>query len=99
MERLLQRSFCNHLGGSEVAGFNQFAYRKERGARDALLLMVCCWLLALNSGEKVAVDCADVAGAFDRVDAERLALKLQALGVARPLLRVLSLGWWVDGGE
>ena len=61
IERLLQRSFGNHLTGSEVAGFNQFAYRRERGARDMLALLV---LLKLGSHW-----CYPKATSFNLVDA------------------------------
>ena len=63
---------------------------KERGARDALLFMVLSWLVAWNRGQKVAVYCADVAGAFDRVDAARLLEKVRRLGVPERLLRLLE---------
>ena len=68
----------------------QFAYRKERGARDALLFAVCSWLLAFNSRLKVALYCADVAGAFDRVDAARLEEKLRGLGLSTFLVKTLA---------
>ena len=90
VERVLAKLLEPYLELPLAQGPYQFAYRKERGARDALLLLVCSWLVAFNTGKKVAVYCADVAAAFDRVDAERLAAKLKALGVPVYLLRVLE---------
>ena len=52
-------------------GENQFAYRKKRGCRDALALLVMQWIQVLNARGKVAVYCSDVSGAFNRVRAER----------------------------
>ena len=81
VERLLQRSFGDHLSCSEVAGFNQYAYRKQRGARDLLALLVLTWLVGFEQGRKFCLYCSDVSGAFDRVKAERLVAKLQQKGV------------------
>eukprot|EP00969_Alexandrium_andersonii_P303127 13399189-Alexandrium_andersonii.AAC.1 len=44
----------------------------------------------MAQGHAVAVYCADVSGAFDRVPADRLCGKLAAAGVDRALLRVLA---------
>ena len=92
-ERVVQTLLEPYLALPLAQGPFQFAYRKERGARDALLFAVCSWLLAFSAGKKVAVYCADVAGAFDRVDAERLVEKLQGLGLPPLLLQVL--GSWL----
>lgn len=81
VERLLQKSFGGFLSSAECAGMNQFAYRKERGARDLLALLVLSWLLGFDKGRKYCLYCSDVAGAFDRVEAERLTNKLRTLKV------------------
>ena len=60
---------------------NQFAYKKERGARDQLALLVLTWLLGFDRGKKFCLYCSDVSGAFDKVKAERLVEKLRKLKV------------------
>ena len=90
VERVLKRLLQPFLEKPLAQGPFQFAYTKDRGARDALLYLVLSLLQALNSGLKVALYCSDVAGAFDRVDAERLQAKLQRLGLPRELLGVLA---------
>ena len=62
----------------------------KRGARDAILFCVLTWLAAMAAGRRVAVYCADVSGAFDKVHAGRLLGKLRACGVAEGVLRFLA---------
>ena len=59
-------------------GPNQFAYIPERGARDALAYIVLVWITAIAKGQKAAVYCSDVSGAFDRVARSRLIEKMKA---------------------
>ena len=49
----------------------------------------------MNSGCKVGVYCSDVAGAFDRVDAEILMHKLSSLGLDVKILRLIK-SWLRD---
>ena len=71
-------------------GPNQFAYTKERGARDALLHLVLVWITALTRKQKVAVYCSDVSGAFDRVRVKRLVEKLKATKLHPGIVNVLT---------
>eukprot|EP00959_Pyramimonas_sp_CCMP1952_P418212 8761676-Pyramimonas_sp.AAC.1 len=71
-------------------GSHQFAYCPGRGARDAILYVVLRWLLAFAGGRRVALYCSDVSGAFDRVDASRLMLKLRGFGVDPRLCDIIS---------
>ena len=50
-------------------GPNQFAHLPERGARDALAVMVITWLHGFQQGRKFGLYCSDVLGVFDKVDA------------------------------
>jgi hypothetical protein len=79
---------------TRIGGFgrNQFAYQKEKGARDALAYIVLTWIVALNSRCKIGVYCSDVSGAFDRVSTETLLNKLEAKGV-HPFLLKLAASW------
>ena len=94
MERMLSALFVPQL--SKFAfGQCQFAYRKEHGARDALAIYLLRWILAFNFGNKLGMYCSDVSGAFDRVSAEQLLLKLRSFGLHEDLLGVLR-SWLRD---
>ena len=51
VERLLCPCFLPRLDSSAF-GDAQFAYRKEHGARDAVLFYVLCWIAVLDTGSK-----------------------------------------------
>jgi hypothetical protein len=76
MERLLRTLFMPYLLKNGLFGRSQFAYIPERGARDALAILVITWLMAVAKKRKTAVYCSDVSGAFDRVKLDRLTRKL-----------------------
>jgi hypothetical protein len=78
---------------TDACGQNQFAYLHQRGYRDALAFVTLSWIWAVGLGKRVAVYCSDVAGAFDRVSAERLIFKLRSKGVHEKLLTLL--GSWL----
>ena len=90
MERLLGIHFLPQLSFSGSYGTNQFAYRRYHGARDAILFVLLSWLLALAMGKKIGVYCSDVSGAFDRVDAAMLLLKLGRSIIPRCIVRVIA---------
>ena len=56
-------------------GPTQWAYQRRKGARDALAFLVIRWLLAISRKKKIVLFCADVAGAFDRVQRDKLVKK------------------------
>ena len=80
-ERLLQQPFREHLTSVQCTGENQFAYKQERGARDALAFLTLTWVSGFCKKVKFVLYCSDVSGAFDRVRMERLLEKLKAKGV------------------
>ena len=91
VERLLGMLWLPDIAKQpEFCGPNQFAYLPEKGARDALAVMVTTWLLGLQSGQKFGLYCSDVSGAFDRVDADRLKRKLEAKGFREDMFRVIA---------
>ncbi len=92
-ERFLGQFFMPTL--DRHFGEAQFAYRKEHGARDALLLYALSWIAAFNDGCKVGVYCSDVQGAFDKVDAELLLRKLSSPNLNQQVLQVLRS--WLRG--
>lgn len=94
-ERILSRYWAPYLEATLSYGTHQFAYIPNRGYRDALLFTVCSWLWALATKKRVGVYCSDVSGAFDRVDAERLIMKLRARGVHERVLKLLQ-SWLSD---
>ena len=105
LERLIQSILTPHLSNTTAFGPNQFAYTKQRGARDALALLALTWVCALTKGSKVAVYCSDVSGAFDRVCLEILVQNLRAKRVHPKIVAVIvswlrqRTGYVVVGGE
>ena len=90
MERFLGSMVVTFMSLPAIAGPNQFAYQKARGARDALAYMVLSWLSGFNRRLKFGVYCSDVSGAFDRVSARRLLDKLRAKGLREDMLKVFE---------
>ena len=89
VERIIANLLQPYLVPLDIFGENQFAYTKQRGARDAIAFLVMTWIWSFEQKEKVGVFCSDVQGAFDRVRADRLGEKLHASGIPSPLVAVL----------
>ena len=53
-------------------GPRQFAYSPKRGYKDSLAICVGTWIIKMSEGKRVALNCSNVAGAFDRVNSELL---------------------------
>ena len=96
-ERVLQKVFGTYLGSDTASSKNQFAYREKRGARDVLALLLLTWIQGFNDKKKFVVYCADVSGAFDKVQTARLLEKLDAKGV--PSRWVTLFGSWFRARE
>ena len=75
-----------------LIGDNQFAYCKEKGARDALAFLVLTCILAFERKRKVTLFCSYVQGAFDKVPEERFECKIRKAGLPAPLVPVY-LSW------
>ena len=90
MERMLTPSFIPFLSTQSHFGRNQFAYQKERGARDALAFLVLDWIMSMNKRRKVGVYCSDVSGAFDRVEMHRMVQKVRATGLHEQMIAVFD---------
>ena len=90
VERFICTLFLPPLQRTLSFGQFQFAYMPGRGARDAILFIVLSWLRAFGAGQRVALYCSDVAGAFDRVPAERLSAKLASSEIHPKHLAVLA---------
>ena len=73
VERVLQSMWVPTLIRVGAFGENQFAYLPARGSRDALALAALTWITCFARGQRVAVYCSDVSGAFDKVQKTRLA--------------------------
>ena len=95
MERFLGMHFLNHLSFSGSFGSSQFAYRKFHGARDAVLFVTLTWLLAFALGNKIGVNCSDVAGAFGRVSTEKLIAKTRRSVIHSGIAKVIE-NWLID---
>ena len=68
---------------------SQFAYRQAHSCQDALAYVVCSWISLLHKGLRVGVYCSDIKGAFDRVLAELLLMKLERYGVSQKAMAFL----------
>ena len=90
IERLIGLHIQPYLESSFAYGPNQFAYSRERGAKDILALNILEWISAINRGYRVALYCSDVSGAFDCVSADRLGEKLKSKGIHEQLLPLLK---------
>ena len=97
VERVLQSMWVPSLVRSGAFGENQFAYLPGRGTRDALALAVLTWIKGFSHGQRFAVYCSDVSGAFDKVQKIRLVGKLQASGIDHSIRRVIES--WLEDRE
>ena len=86
VERLVGKFLLPFLESTGAYEENQFAYRKERGCKDALALNVLQWVWWLAHNQKVGLYCSDVFEAFDKVSTARLLAKLERRGVQGQLL-------------
>ena len=59
---------------------NQWAFTKNRNARDLATLCVSSWILGICTGKKIGAYLSDISGAFDRVCKDFLMAKLYAAG-------------------
>ncbi len=80
VERTIGQTFVPWLGDNAF-GEHQYAYCAGKSHRDVLAVNVCSWILLLEDGHTVGLYCRDVSGAFDRVDRERMPLKLRSSGL------------------
>ena len=90
LERFVGLAFLPTLACEISVGPNQFAYLKQRGARDALAYLVLSWLAAFREKASIALYMSDVSGAFDRVSSGRLLAKLRARGMPQDLLSIIA---------
>ena len=95
MERFLGSMIRNLTSLPANIGANQFAYQRERGARDALAFIVLTWIHGFNDNLKFALYCSDVSGAFDWVKRERLRAKLRAKIVPEEFVSIFD-AWLQD---
>ena len=86
MERFIGLHFMYKL--SKSFGDTQFAHRRFHGSRDELTYVVLTWLLAFANGMKIALYCADVASAFDRVKTFLLLQKIKRIEIHPQILRL-----------
>ena len=90
MERAVGLVFTPWAESKDLYGPNQFAYGKGKGYKDTLTVNVCNWLLLMDPGHAVGLYCSDVLGAFDRVERDRLCLKLRATGLDPCVITLLE---------
>lgn len=90
VERIIGNKIYSYLNDIRAFGANQFAYQKNRGARDLIAYVTLTWLHGFMSKKKFGYLCSDVSGAFDRVRSNILVNKLHALGISSTFVRVIE---------
>ena len=78
--RLLKKQIISFCLDHDIIPDNQFGFMPGRSTVWQLLLVIETWQEALDAGHTVHALFLDVAKAFDRVDHDRLLLKLRAVG-------------------
>jgi len=87
----LLSKICERVVGSPVIdllltrnafGLHQWAYTKKRSALDMLAYLVSFWILMICNGSLVGMYGADISGAFDHVDKDRMLARLASLGIS-----------------
>ena len=82
------------INGAIGEGFPMLAAKKKQN-RDVIAFLIMAWLFNFVGGKKIALYCSDVAGAFDRVDKNRLLCKLHVAGLHPKLVLVIE-SWLRD---
>ena len=95
VERAIGSIFILWAEAHDLYGPCQFAYGKGKGYRDAVAINMCNWLLRMERGENIGLFCADVSGAFHRIDQYRLGNKLRASGL-HPQVVAFLVTWLED---
>ena len=85
LERVVCRSFDNHLTTHNLLSDRQWGFRKGHSTESLLLHLTEVWKEALDNGLKVGVLFIDFRKAFDCVDHVILGEKLKALGVSEDM--------------
>ena len=85
LERVVCRSFANHLTSHSLLSDRQWAFRKGHSTESLLLHLTEVWKEALDDGLKIGVLFIDFRKAFDCVDRVILGGKLKALGVSEDM--------------
>ena len=86
VERMIGKLSAPFIQAPLRIGLNQFAYCKEKGARDALAYLVLSCIVAFEHKKKVIMFCSDVQGAFDKVSEVRFAEKIRKSGLPDDLI-------------
>ena len=85
LERVVCRSFVNHLTTHNLSSDRQWGFRKGYSTKSLWLHLTEVWKEALDDGRKVGVLFIDFRKAFDCVDHVILGEKLKALGVSEDM--------------
>ena len=86
VERILLFPLRPFLVATNAFGTMQFAFQPSLSCNDLVAALTSSWILSLNHRRKVGVYLSDISGAFDRVEKERLMLKLKACGLCNTFL-------------
>ena len=89
-EKLLSEWLDQHLEDSDLVSCNQYGFRKNRSAIDALDALVRCAKDRRASGHKVAMITFDIKGAFDNVSWTSIMRELDRLHVPTKLVNLIA---------
>ena len=88
--RVLRTPLVSYFEAVNACGDTKFAFRKQIGCHDFLLIRMCAWLLALQNRHEVSAFLSDIASSFDCVDMKKLIAKLRHLGVCDAFVDLLA---------
>ena len=83
LEAVIKEQLEMHLEMTNGLGSFQFGYRKHKSTVTAVTTMACKAKIDMNKGEKVAALMFDMSAAFDTVEKETVAKKLEILGMSK----------------
>ena len=89
-EKILAEWLDQHLEDNSLINSNQFGFRKNHSAIDALDLLVGTTREKRKAGYKVSIITFDIKGAFDNVSWSSVLTQLNLLGVPSKLFNIIA---------
>ena len=89
VERAIASVLVPYFDRVESFGRDQWAFRKKHSCRDLVALLICRWLLAIDTGCNIGIYLSDISGVCDCFDWEILAEDLWQNGISDSMLLFL----------
>ncbi|CAH2236938.1 jg23386 [Pararge aegeria aegeria] len=90
LERIINKQLVKYLESNNLLANNQYGFRKQRSATDAVFDLVDGVVRHIDDGEKCLAIFLDLAKAFDTVSIPILIQKLEQLGIRGLQLQLLK---------